>query len=472
MQLAARSHDDPVAPIIALLKRDQLPASVARRVADDHHDEVRRRLAAHPSTPDEVRCLLAEDAEPGVRAEVAAWPNALIDFSRIGPVAAPPLPVEVYRALVADTSPLVRAALGRNHRVPAAIRAVLAGDRDPEVRRCAALYPLPLNVLHRLIGDAERRTVGRTALMTAASDIPEATIPWQLAELFLEDGDYRETAVARVTLTPALLERLWAEPDLRVALARNPGLPVARMWACLREDHLRVALTENPSLPADLVEALVDTGDPDVHRELLRRAELPDTLARRLTGASEDDEPLPLAESLMPEHASLERRLSYLDHANPAFRRALAFSFDLPDDAIRQLSEDPDFTTRLLICERHTEISPQALIGVIDRWHGHTRSDLLRHPRLPATALPRYAAADEPGDRIAIASRPDLTPDLVHRFLTDPSAKVRRTAAANPRLLDDRLHELLADPDSALREGAAANPALPSDEFTRLLTDN
>ncbi|GAB3882915.1 hypothetical protein GCM10029964_041410 [Kibdelosporangium lantanae] len=353
LRLAAHAHSGFLAPSLALLDRDHLPPEVAAALADHPDTEVRRRLAAHPATPDEVRQALAGDTEPVVRAEVAATP----------------LPVEVYRGLAADPESSVRAAVGGNRHVPAAVRATLAVDTDPEVRRRTAMRSLPPAVLHTLIGDLDL-AVRRAALLAAAVHAPLATIPEDLAELFHQDPAWYRQAVELVELTPPLLTRLSASPDLRRALARNPSLPTEHMRAFLADADLRTALAGNPSLPADLLEELAATDDPEVHRGLLPRLQLPDRLRRRLVAASENDDPLPLVTSLLPEHAGLEVRLSYVDHPNPAFRRTLAFSPDLPSDAVQRLAEDPDFQTRVLVCERHLNIPGATLVDVLERWRG------------------------------------------------------------------------------------------------------
>jgi hypothetical protein len=442
----------------ALLSRADLPPPVAERLSVRPEAEVRRRLVAHRSTVDRVRVALARDPDPRVRAEVAC-PTALWGEPAL------PTPAAVKAALAVDPEPAVRAALARNRLVPGSARAPLAGDPDPEVRRCAALCRLPTGVLYRLVGDTDR-TVRRTALMTASLHAPAGTLPVSLAEPFLlEDDWYRRQAVSMVALTPALVERF---RDERAALAANASLPPDLMPGFL---DVAPALAENPALPGPMLDALVATMDPEVHRELLRRTDLPDRLRRRLLAADEDDEPLPAVPSLDPQRAGLEERLSYLDHPNPAFRRAVALSPDLPAAAVHTLAADPDWPTRLLVCERHGDVvPPEALAEAATTHPGHTRWDLLRNPRLPVGVAVRHLAdaADDPLARQAVATRPDLPPDVLLRLLDDPEPGVRYSAAANPALPADRVRELLDGDDAALREAAAGNPALPVAELERL----
>lgn len=453
---------------LALLGREHLPPQVADVLARNGDIAVRRRLAGHPSTPDALRHALACDAAPDVRAEVAAWPSSVIDLPWPHCREAEPLAFEVYQGLAADPEPAVRAALGRNRHAPQAVRALLADDADPEVRRCAGLYDLPIAVLLRLLGD-EVHAVRQSALMSFSVYAPEATFPLRLAELFQGDAFYGGSVIEQVELTDDLFERLWENPDLRHLLASNPSLPPDRMHALISDPELRAAVASNPCLPATLLEELVATEDPEVHRELLRRMDLPDALRRRLVAAGEEEEPLPTVSSLLPSQASLGERLSYLDHPNPAFRRTLALADDLPGEAVRKLAVDPDFDTRLLICERYTDVPPESVAEIADRHRGHNRLEVLRHPRLPVETLPGHAARDVPVEREAVASRPDLPESLVLQLLSDPVGSVRQAAAASPSLPADRLDQLLTDADRYLREGAASNPGLPVARMRRLL---
>jgi hypothetical protein len=346
-----------------------------------------------------------------------------------------------------------------------ALRLALAADPDPEVRRRATFGGLPTEALHRLVGDPDR-AVREAALSRARIDAPTDTIPAHLAEPFVAGGGwYRETAIAMVDLTPALIGRF---RDDRAALARNPSLPPDLMPGFL---DVAPALAENPALPAAMLDRLVATMDPEVHRELLRRTDLPDGLRRRLVAADEDDEPLPTVPSLDPERAGLEERLSYLDHPNPAFRRTLALSPDLPPAAVHALAADPDWPTRLLVCERHGDVvAPEVLAEVATAHPGHSRWDLLRNPRLPVEVAVRHlaGAADDPLARQAVATRPDTPPDVLVRLLDDPEPGVGSSAAANPGLPADRLRALLDGDDLLLREAAAGNPALSAEELERI----
>ncbi|MFC0437399.1 hypothetical protein [Kutzneria buriramensis] len=299
--------------------------------------------------------------------------------------------------MATDPVSSVRAAVGMNRHVPQAVRVLLARDPDPGVRRCAALRDLPPAVLHQLMADADRG-VRQAALMTAVVHAPEATISAEQAAIFDDDPVfYRLTAMELVELTPQLLADLWTQPDLRAALARNPSLPPENMRVLLEDAGARVALAGNRGLPLSVVEELVATDDAEVHRELLCRTDLPDGLRRRLIAADEAAEPLPPARSLHPDHAGLAERLSYPDHPNPAFRRAVALSDDLPPGAVHRLAKDADFSTRLLICERPSDVPTPILVDLIAHWHGHSREDLLRHPP------PAYQRKPCPPTRLATA---------------------------------------------------------------------
>ncbi len=471
LRLAAHT-DRPLALADTLVRREHLPPPLAEALLSHPDPGVRRRLAVHRSTPLHVLRVLAHDEEAAVRAAVATMGGAGIGYTPTGRhpwdrYQREDLPAEVYAHLAADPVPSVRAEVARNSSVPAEIRAGLAADADTEVRRCAALRALPDETMYRLMRDPERQ-VRETALMTAAVQSRWARFPADLIDVFADDGRYhRETAASLAALTPELFGRCWARPHLRAGLAANSGLPVDRMRACLADEGLAVALAANPALPAPLLEELAAIASPRVREELLYRPDLPHGLQRQLVEAGDGYE-LPEIEALLPEHADLAERLSYLDHPHPAYRRTLTRSPDLPVEAVARLAADADFTTRLLTCERHQQVPGAALVDVLGTWTGHSREDLLRHPCLPVETLAGYAAGDNPRDRYAIASRPDVPREVMLRLLADGNVHVRATAAANPALPGDLLQRLLTDDDPVLRQAAASNPVLPAEQLERL----
>lgn len=408
-------RDDSMA--LTLLGRETLPATVVERLAAHPDPQVRRELAGHPSTPGPVLERLARDADPWVRADAA---------SAVG------LSEETVMELADDPDAFVRFRVALRRPSQAILRKLLT-DPDDEVRRSA---------------------------LSGVS----GPLPLRLAEPFFDEtGYYREVAIALVELTPELIARFRTEPD---ALARNPTLP-SDLMARLAVGHA-LALAENPALPDEVLATLVSARDPEVHRELLRRDTLPDHLRRRLLAADEDDEPLPFVPSLDQRHAGLDLRLSYVDHPNPAFRRTVARSTDLPPDAVARLAADEDFPVRLLLCESNPDAPPEVLVEVAETYGGYSRWDMYRHPRLPADAVARAAASEDDTVRHAVASRADLPPDLLARLLADGDIEVRRAAAANPALPLATVRALLDDPD--LAEAAASNPALDADELSRIVS--
>jgi hypothetical protein len=56
LRLAVHQRRDSLALSCALLGRAHVPPEVAQVLAGRPETEVRRRLAAHPSTPEEIRC--------------------------------------------------------------------------------------------------------------------------------------------------------------------------------------------------------------------------------------------------------------------------------------------------------------------------------------------------------------------------------------------------------------------------------
>jgi len=74
--------------------------------------------------------------------------------------------------------------------------------------------------------------------------------------------------------------------------------------------------------------------------------------------------------------------------------------------------------------------------------------------------------------RVAAASHPRATAELLSTLARDPSRNVRRVVAARPGTPPVALQALAADPDRGTREAVAANTATPSDVLISLLSDS
>lgn len=215
----------------------------AAAVPDDLNGppDARRRLAGTPAAP-EVLVLLANDPDAGVRAAVAANPDA---------------PAHADRLLALDAEVGIRAAVARK-----------LGGRAPELLPAEGPDHLPRRL--RLAREAllllARDVVAavRAAVADALADLPDAP-----RELVLE---LARDAALEVCEPLIRLSRALREEDL-VALVREPPGP-----------QTRVAVARRLQLEEGAAVALVECGDAEALRTVLRNttARLPGPALARL----------------------------------------------------------------------------------------------------------------------------------------------------------------------------------------------
>lgn len=413
------------------LRRGRLPDAVVEALlthggADSavglHGDRIspamRGRIAGHPDPaireafPDFVRGCVARGAHVGVGdlEEVYGRPRT-----------------ELARAAGAD----VRAAIARAwHDRPPAVQAGLLADPEPEVRAVAA--------------------AGRWS-----------GVPPESVDRCLADPATRADAARQVPLTSGQFARLVAVDD----------------------EELRQAVAANPHLTADMVARLLDSADPLVRVALARSRHVDDETRARLYASvdaereagSIDAEIALTWNPVQPDWlraAPLDERLTHLDSPYPVFRRVLASSRGLPDEAWRRLDADPDLGVRRAAARR-PDVPPDVLERLL-RAHGdvsHIRPTFVEHPRFPRHRLHTFAGEPSPHARCLALKDPELTEPLLEQLAADTEPFVRRATARHPRVTDDLLDRLLADPDPNVADDAAANPVLRPARMYGILAD-
>ena len=108
--------------VMRMIVRKLRSAEVLRTLSRDEDVELRRDVAANPSTPAEVLRTLSGDEDVELRRDVAANLST---------------PVEVLRALSGDRDEWVRRYVVRNPSTPAEVLRALSGDEREGVRRTA-----------------------------------------------------------------------------------------------------------------------------------------------------------------------------------------------------------------------------------------------------------------------------------------------------------------------------------------------
>lgn len=285
VEMMSALANDPVAAVRQELAwSGHLPGPVLAVLANDPDPEVRRRVALNAATPAAILAELLADPEDTVAsaavAKIAGHTHRPLPTLERLAASAERLSVEQLRDLVGgefrsgcepgprpwpveeaedarhvllaqcavSRTARLRAVAAADRRLPAKVAAVLAGDRDPMVRRWLAAHCRHPEILSRL-ADAPAKGIGDAlaANFHTPADVLERlpVKPHRLARsrnasgsllAHLLDGADHVTrlAVAEHWNTPpetlAELARSDAERDVIRAACEHPALPVAVMW--------------------------------------------------------------------------------------------------------------------------------------------------------------------------------------------------------------------------------------------------
>lgn len=384
-------------------------------------------------------------------------------------------------------------------RVSPAMRRRIAEHPDPKIRDAFADFvrhtvdvgvPLGIAALEEVYGRP------RTALATAPDPKVRAAVarswydrpdPVQAALLTDPDPEVRRVASGpkKPGVPPELWDRSLADPAVRANAARYVPLTSDQFAQLLRteDEEIVQAVAANPHLSADMVARLLDVEDPRVRVALAQSrhvdAETRDRLyalleAARAAGDIHAEVALNwnFSEPNWLRTAPLDERLTYLDCPHKTFRRVLASSRDLPEEAWHRLDNDPDVQVRR-IAARRPDVPPAVLERLV-RAHGdvHHHSPLLvEHPNFPRHAL--RAFIDEPDSRVRglALEDPDLPVPALQQLAADSESFLRRGTARHPNITDALLEQLLADPEPRVADAAAANPALRPAQMQHILAE-
>jgi hypothetical protein len=413
-----------------------LGIDVLRPLADSHDEQTLEALARRDDLTEDIAVRLAASTAAVLAgnpvAVTHAWPQL------IGHPAAP-----VRRALAA-------------HAPGPALR-ILAHDPDPGVRRSVAgRRDLPDDLIEHLAADRSasvRREI--------------AGHPRRPDTLLTDRDDQVRRSAVRTPPPDDLLPALLADPATRPEAARH--LRDHHRAAALRDDPdpwVRVTLAENDHLPYAVVSPLGADADEEVRTAVMLRRDTPDP-DRHTIAATLDDHDTHVSDWLRPQQATLTERLAHLRSPFVFHRRAIAFSTDLPPDAVNTLAADDDHTVRLLTA-RNSPGVPGHILPDLLRRAGHDRWEFAAHPAMPAAALAAFAAG-EPELRQVAATGRNLPPEIAATLVTDSDFQTRCHAAANPALPLPLIRQLLYGPDHDLARHAARNPALPPAEAEKII---
>ncbi len=291
----------PDQPVIA---GEQIIVEHLRRLAQSKTGEVRRCVAGHPGTPEDVLHLLARDPNEEVRAAVARNPH---------------MHEEALRSLAHDQSARVRAALAWNPCTPEDVLHLLARNPDAKVRSEVPLHPhTPEQVLRTLAHDPDwgvRSSVPlhprapEQVLRSLAHDPDNivlehvaqnpqtpADILRSLVDKPRDDCDEYEEVRVQVALNPGastdilLLLADDENPRVRAFLSMRPGVPevVLRLLAHDQEAWVRAAAVGNEQTPEEILHILAHDQAPQVRASVVWNRRTPEVVLRLLAHDQEE----------------------------------------------------------------------------------------------------------------------------------------------------------------------------------------
>jgi hypothetical protein len=419
-----------------------------------------------------------------------------------------PVPDDFAEMILALNEPKLSLMLDGEYRSSPAIRQRIANDASLlEEKKASALFRIAHNSgvslaeIEMLTGKS-----GPEAYLEFANSSDKAfrrAVAWYWRpapdEVWLKllrdpDPKVRWSAFhARESIPADLHEELAADPELRPLMAKSVELTpaMAAEFAVDSKETVRHSLAENPHLPESTCRLLADSADATTSALLICNRATPEDVRARLHASlpadpgwenvgqkTDKDIDAGMAHSILSfgmvpwlGDLPLDERLGYLDSPYPVFRRALAWSDDLPASAREKLRHDPDPQVRSYLARSWKDAPGEFVLSVLVEVGDSAkfRPRLADHPNLPRADLGALVDSDNPRLRALACKNPELPPAIIARLSQDESRTVRFAAAGHPSIPWEDLKRLLDGEDLDLVETAAASPALPADVMEQLV---
>ncbi|MFD3538981.1 hypothetical protein ACFWUQ_05715 [Streptomyces sp. NPDC058662] len=438
-----------------------------------HPDYVVRRTLARNRYVDPARLApLATDPSGIVRGWLASGPRPRYDTRWVRPL---PDDILVTLLMAQDagedgkvTEKEIVWELDSSRQIPLSFFRSIAGHKHPELRIRATWRWESLTPAQRagLLDDPD------PAVREAAHDRNWVADPERVEARLPSFGSRNAFLFDTCALSPALVEQCFADGTV-LPLARNPYTPAHALARLARhpEAEVRASVAVRPDVGPDLAAELGE--DPDEYVRMCARLHpFPRTWAEyravdQVVGHGPDctcpiGEPFNKPDSEPGVGPSPDWFASCAVSEEPILRRVAASWPGLPAELAEALAKDDDEEVRIRLACHHPMAPPQLLLDVFVTRRAH-RPHLRDLPAFPRTGWAHLANHPDPEVRTLAAADPALPDPPVE----DPDASVRLAAATNPGLSPDVLETLLADPRTA--GGAAANPALPVPRMHALL---
>lgn len=409
----------------------------------EYDAEVLELLAAHRSTPPSVLTELAASAPPSIRLAVIANPalpevdRALVveaimasrAVEREGLARIENQPLDVVERLVADQHSDVRIAVANRGDLSDEMVAVLASDREWEVRFALLQNPA-----------ASERAPSSLAI-DVLREAPEISVPdvLRVVEELPESGEVDDAISASLV---RLSKSRVRSPDLRSEAAR----------------HART--------PADALERLAGSTDADLREDVAGNPSSPGRALAKLA----DDDVTEVRAAVACNVAAPDALVVDLSHdGGPEVRAAIASRYELDLEILARLIEDEDAVVRRAARRHPAAAEASRRYGLTVDGTGNDLAPQAGPVPIDREAFEALAGSSRAEQRMKVAYDAKAPLDILE-FLGGErrSRQVRRAVAANPHAPVRLLRVLADDADEQVRQAVAFNGKTPADVLAGL----
>lgn len=418
------------------------------------------------------------------------------------------LPDWLQAALSKDPEPLVRRTLASNKNVHPSVLESMFSSSDLNILKALASNPsAPSLIMEKLA------TIENDGIVSSLSDNPSIT-PKALSQLLQNKSRSIFSGyhlAGNPETHPDLLDVI-AKADrppycaLEV-LASNPSIPVETLTMLANNNgpKIRARIAQNPSTPEELLYEMSEDESYEVRCGVAKNPSLSEELCIKL-----------FTESASEYRVSSEAFQWIADNGTPYARYRLASAYNVPEECLIQLADDSDPEIRravsknrktpALIKERllaegsencaknqfelrkdrerkentysREENEPYLYLtrnpntpGIVlsllaNRPDSRAYWDILSHPNTPHNILLKHL--NEEGGSSSLASRLDISKEMLSRLSKDERGSVRAAVAKNINTPEETLKHLVKDKDGEISKKAAQNPSISIEFLTDL----
>lgn len=419
----------------------------------------RLSLAERKDIPKWLQCELAEDTEPCVRRALAGNMNA-----------DPSVLETIYRG---DSGSDVLTALTSNPSTPDFIMEELALMEEPEIASSLSNNP---NVTPRILSSLIQ---GRKSLDFVGYDLArDPNTKPELLDTMARSGHCSFFSLEKVAANPSTPAETLAilskkGPSIRASVAKNPSTPNELLFELSDDEscEVRCGVAKNPHLSENLcVKLFTESASlPIISKNAIRWIVDNGTSYARYLVASGYGAPEECLIQLANDEDPEIKKAVYENRRTPeVFKEKLfnegAANCSKTEFQLRKAHEQKENQYLRVENEPYYYLvsnpnTPGIILGfMLKKSNRLINGHILSHPNTPHSALLEYI--EEYGSSSSIATRSDISDELLRSWSKDERKDVRAAVATNANTPERALIALVKDPDKDVAERALRNSSL------------